>query len=418
MSWLLDRVAAFLRENPNSKNVATGVAIGLSDIALFYPFAVIATRRECGLTMVEAIAQRNFWSGGWTCGTMLVPYSALVEGGSNYLKVNLQSEIAATAITTAFATLGMQIIEKKLTMDQMLEKQPVKTSSPLLRPFLEIRQYVRINGIRPLFAGTLPLMCREGMYISAITVVNPFLTRYTKERFDGAWVGPATAFCIGLTVGFLTAPFQTVSAMLKYDHNKGMTTSGLLRRVFAPGLMPGEKKNGQWHSRRRMANGIAMHTEQNPLTHTHLPPPSPTPLSLSHLHTSSPTYHMPGLDRLWYGAATRSFRIGRVVDCRLYSTPYTHTPCTMRYAPCTIHHAPYTMHHAPCTIHHAPCTIHHAPCTLHHAGRICAILPYTVLIHHTLYTMHRAGGAGLLYYEMRLIFADFVGIDEEGTAEQ
>jgi hypothetical protein len=248
-------VGTFLRENPNLSSILTGVCVGLSDIALFYPLAVLATRRECGLSMVEAIAQRNFWSGGWTCGTMLVPYAALVEGGSNYLKVTLQSDLAAAAITTSFASLGMQIIEKKLTMDQMLERQPVKTSSPLLRPFLEIQQYVRINGVSPLFAGTFPLMCREGMYISSITIVSPLLTVEMKRRFEGWWVGPATAVGIGLGVGFLTAPFQTVSAMLKYDHNKGMTTTSLLRKMFANGIMP-------------------------------------------------------GIDRLWYGAATRSVRIG------------------------------------------------------------------------------------------------------------
>jgi hypothetical protein len=113
----------YLATHDNLRNILTGVCVGLSDIALCYPLAVLATRCECGLSFRMALRQGNYWSGGWTCGTLLVPYSACVEGGSKFAKQQLESELAATAAISVVATLGMQIIEKKLTMDQMLQQR-------------------------------------------------------------------------------------------------------------------------------------------------------------------------------------------------------------------------------------------------------------------------------------------------------
>ena len=53
---------------------------GLTDIILVYPLAVIATRREAGMAMVAALKQGRFWAGGWTAGSLLIPYSIVVEG--------------------------------------------------------------------------------------------------------------------------------------------------------------------------------------------------------------------------------------------------------------------------------------------------------------------------------------------------
>eukprot|EP00961_Rhodomonas_salina_P176492 2378821-Rhodomonas_salina.7 len=56
-----------------SRDVATGFCVGVTDIALVYPLAVIATRRENGIGMRAALSQGRFWAGGWTAGTLLIP---------------------------------------------------------------------------------------------------------------------------------------------------------------------------------------------------------------------------------------------------------------------------------------------------------------------------------------------------------
>jgi hypothetical protein len=54
--------------------------------------------------------------------------------------------VAATVVTTAVAAVGMQVIEKKLTMDQMLqEKGKFFHRSPAIRPILEVRSALPEN---------------------------------------------------------------------------------------------------------------------------------------------------------------------------------------------------------------------------------------------------------------------------------
>lgn len=69
-----------------ARDAATGTCVGFTDIAFVYPLAVIATRRECGVSFGEVIAQRKFWAGGWTAGTLLVPYSICVESLSRAMQ--------------------------------------------------------------------------------------------------------------------------------------------------------------------------------------------------------------------------------------------------------------------------------------------------------------------------------------------
>jgi hypothetical protein len=165
------------------RDSATGVSVGLTDIALVYPLAVIATRRENGMTLRAALAARNLHSGGWTAGTLLVPYSVLVESMSQYLNSMSDSSssssnseegggggqlrmFAAAAATSLVASVGVQPIEKKLTMDQMLESGAAAKAvaarypgaqNPLLTPLREIAAYTQAEGTAALFGGFLPL---------------------------------------------------------------------------------------------------------------------------------------------------------------------------------------------------------------------------------------------------------------------
>ena len=204
------------------KDAAVGTCVGLTDIALVYPLAVLATRREAGITMAAALKQGRFWAGGWTAGSLLIPYSICVEGGSNAIRRAVcsatgieerswQGDVAAAVGTASIVTyLGLQPIEKKLVMDQLLEEQgragaaaPARRN-PLLAPIKEIYQYAHANGIRALYAGAVPLLMRELCYITAITIANPLVTASIEKRTGGAagtaW-GLLGAFSVGCTAG-------------------------------------------------------------------------------------------------------------------------------------------------------------------------------------------------------------------------
>jgi hypothetical protein len=55
------------------KDTSVGACVGLTDIALIYPLAVLATRRENGMSLRDAVAARRLHSGAWTAGTLLIP---------------------------------------------------------------------------------------------------------------------------------------------------------------------------------------------------------------------------------------------------------------------------------------------------------------------------------------------------------
>ena len=247
------------------RDALTGVSVGLTDIALVYPLAVIATRRENGMSLRAALAARNLHSGGWTAGTLLVPYSVLVESMSQHLNsmhgsgadsdAGRLKMFGAAAATSVVASIGVQPIEKKLTMDQMLESGRARaavaarhggSTNPLLTPLREIAAYTREAGAAALFGGFTPLLAREFIYIAAITAVNPIVTSYVSQRADssaggaGAALLPAAAaFGVGCTAGVLSAPCQTMNALMKSEKHRGVRMSEHLRRIFGKGARQG-----------------------------------------------------------------------------------------------------------------------------------------------------------------------------------
>ena len=82
----MSAIRSILGSSAFARDAATGTCVGFTDIAFVYPLAVIATRRECGISLTKAIGQRNFWAGGWTAGTLLVPYSICVESLSRAMQ--------------------------------------------------------------------------------------------------------------------------------------------------------------------------------------------------------------------------------------------------------------------------------------------------------------------------------------------
>eukprot|EP00802_Teleaulax_amphioxeia_P019525 Tamp_19764.p1 GENE.Tamp_19764~~Tamp_19764.p1 ORF type:complete len:257 (-),score=50.01 Tamp_19764:470-1198(-) len=210
--------------------------------------------------MAAALKQGRFWAGGWTAGSLLIPYSICVEGGSNAIRRAVcsatgieerswQGDVAAAVGTASIVTyLGLQPIEKKLVMDQLLEEQgragaaaPARRN-PLLAPIKEIYQYAHANGIRALYAGAVPLLMRELCYITAITIANPLVTASIEKRTGGAagtaW-GLLGAFSVGCTAGLTTAPFQTLNAVMKSESHRGVALSAILRSMFDKGLVAG-----------------------------------------------------------------------------------------------------------------------------------------------------------------------------------
>jgi hypothetical protein len=203
---------------------------GLTDIAMVYPLAVLATRREAGITMAAALKQGRFWAGGWTAGSLLIPYSICVEGGSNAIRRAVcsatgieerswQGDVAAAVGTASIVTyLGLQPIEKKLVMDQLLEDQGRAATgarrNPLLAPVKEIYQYAHTHGIRALYGGAVPLLLRELCYITAITIANPLVTSSIEKRARGAG---GTAFGLGgsFSVGCTAGLFRMLCACLR-----------------------------------------------------------------------------------------------------------------------------------------------------------------------------------------------------------
>lgn len=240
-----------------------GAAVGLTDVAVVYPWAVIATRRENGQALRHAIGQGRLWSGGMAASTMLLPYSMLVEtlsGSVNRRAAALglserDSMAVAAATTAAVATLGTQPIEKKLVLDQMLQdskaaapRQPLGPLRALAAPTLELAAYAQAHGMRALYGGMVALYLRELTYMAAITAVNPIVTaelskpRPGEDPARGFWRGFGGSLAVGGAAGIASAPFQTVNAMAKSEENRGTSSIALLRRIFRErGLA------GGWH---------------------------------------------------------------------------------------------------------------------------------------------------------------------------
>ena len=117
--------------------------------------------------LIRAPSTCRLYSGALTAATLLIPYSAAVEGLSNYAKTSLATykggtrqeatvfeDTAAACCTAVFVTFfGMQPIEKKLVMDQMLQRDAAKSLGhktgfwrTVTAPGRDIYNYVRTNG--------------------------------------------------------------------------------------------------------------------------------------------------------------------------------------------------------------------------------------------------------------------------------
>ena len=250
------------------RDARTGVCVGLTDIALVYPLAVLATRRENGLSLRNALAQGRLHSGGLTAGTLLVPYSVLVETMSQQLQAMQASSdrdgrqlqmLGAAAATSLIASIGVQPIEKKLVMDQMLESSKVDSvensthrgansltrGNPLLQPLKQILAYRREHGTRALYAGFTPLLGREFIYIAAITAVNPTVSSWAigngtaHDDHFALFRGGLAAFSVGCTAGVLSAPCQTLNAMMKTERYRCSSVATIVRGMFAQGWASG-----------------------------------------------------------------------------------------------------------------------------------------------------------------------------------
>ena len=234
-------------------HLATGVLVGVADICFVFPLAVLATRRENGLSLSRAIRMKNFWSGGFTAGSLLIPYSCCVEALSNGIKSSAASsssnsdtgaaapaglQLLSSSLTALVVTAGLQPIEKKLTMDQMLQSKPfiskADSPNPFLRPLQEIRRYASVHGVRPLFGGFTPLLAREFIYISAVTVVNPIATTYARSKSSSWACGAAAAFSVGMCAGLISAPLQTLNALTKDERHRSKPFSSIWRSEIAP----------------------------------------------------------------------------------------------------------------------------------------------------------------------------------------
>jgi len=179
--------------------VKVGASVGVLDTAFVYPVAVLAVRRECGTSLRAALKQGNYWAGASTALALLVPYSIAIEAVTRGF--GEPSLPMATLGTSLIVALGLQPIEKKLTTDQLLQKPNYRRSS----------------------AGFFALWGRETVYVTSINVLSPLVAQVSS-------FGP---FAVGFAAGVVSAPFQTVSAILKDERTRpGSTNRDVLVSVF------------------------------------------------------------------------------------------------------------------------------------------------------------------------------------------
>eukprot|EP00051_Salpingoeca_urceolata_P009792 m.118985 g.118985 ORF g.118985 m.118985 type:complete len:302 (-) comp16449_c1_seq1:128-1033(-) len=278
-----------------ARSAGVGVCVGLTDVAFVYPLAVLATRRENGMPFRTAIAARSFHAGGLTAATLLLPYSMLVEGLSTELRsvtagFGSASPFVAASLTAVVAALGTQPVEKKMVMDQMLERRGKGRAGPgasrrssgslLLQPARDIAAYSRAHGLRALYSGFFPLLAREASYIIAITAVTPLVSRQAQQWTFGdgsnsspsagdgtnrdssaavaAYVrGAVASFLVGTAAGVFSAPFQTLNAMMKSEVNRGRNLPSLLTDMFARGRVAGVQRLYFGAATRSLRTGFA-----------------------------------------------------------------------------------------------------------------------------------------------------------------
>ena len=214
--------------------------VGALDAALLWPLVTLAARREAGDGVGEAVRRGKLWSGARTAATMLTPYCVAVEGITTSARraAGARSEWERAALTPAVSFLvagGLQPVEKKLVLEQLLQQSGAKQYLSLRDMLAYVRQP---GGFRALWGGFLPLWARETVYIGAVTVLNPLAAAFASGVGSGVSVGvgpvtiPAPAlvssFVVGFSAGMVTAPLQTINVVLKDERNRGRA------RAWAP----------------------------------------------------------------------------------------------------------------------------------------------------------------------------------------
>eukprot|EP00808_Paulinella_micropora_P027295 g52305.t1 len=178
---------------------------------------------------MASVRMGQFHSGALTAGTLLLPYSMLVETLTSTIRESVQTEnmggteaaMMAAVITGIVAAVGTQPIEKKLVLDACLEKvagaKPAvaptspnwSLSSQISEPFRAIRNYQQLNGWKALWlAGLAPLLGREVTYVMSTTAIGPYVSKNIMDRGHGTLYGLAGCFTIGAAAGIFSAPFQ------------------------------------------------------------------------------------------------------------------------------------------------------------------------------------------------------------------
>jgi hypothetical protein len=102
------------------------------------------------------------------------------------------------------------------------------------------------HGTRALFGGFSPLLAREFIYISAITAVNPIVTSWVGGEDGGSRSGiargGAAAFGVGCTAGVISAPCQTLNAVMKSEAHRHISMRKHLHAFFADGFAGGVQR--------------------------------------------------------------------------------------------------------------------------------------------------------------------------------
>ena len=160
--------------------------------------------------------------------------------------------LAGASITSLIISAGLQPIEKQIVMDQLLQSPSraanTGTKAASKNALAQIKSYVQHNGVRALYQGFSALFVRELIYIASVTVLTPLCTDYwlrrralhkeapraDSNRFDACpdggpaaegqpiltLEGFASGFSIGFSAGMISAPCQTVNAMMKDERNR------------------------------------------------------------------------------------------------------------------------------------------------------------------------------------------------------
>jgi len=216
-------------------DAVVGLLVGSLDVALLWPFVVIASRREAGAPSVaHAVKQGKLWAGGLGALTMLVPYCVAVEALSNLAYANTTAskdtqnwtqKLMNAPLTSAVIAVGLQPIEKKIVMDSLFQTQRSGKG-----PFFDVYAYAKRSGTgRLMLSGLIPLWARETIYVCAVTVLNPMMT--CENPNASIYQKCVSAFAIGFSAGMISAPLQTLNVMQKDERNYGRSLRSL---VFPP----------------------------------------------------------------------------------------------------------------------------------------------------------------------------------------